>query len=79
MASHLPRFRLTSTNAAMSDREKNAGSGRERADQSRDQDGIIPERHGKHGGSEESEGAPQENAPEAPAPREPDDSRGMSR
>jgi hypothetical protein len=45
----------------MTDREKSS------------EDSISPGRHGKHGGSEESEGAPQEDAPEAPAPRERDD------
>jgi hypothetical protein len=55
----------------MTDREKS--SERERPGHLRDKDSIIPGRHGKHGGSEESEGAPQEDAPEAPAPRERDD------
>ena len=54
----------------MTDREKGSESERDRAGQSRDQDSIIPDRHGKHGGGEESEGAPQDEAPEAPAPRE---------
>ncbi|HKW46453.1 MAG TPA: hypothetical protein VJN70_03380 [Gemmatimonadaceae bacterium] len=56
----------------MTDREKGPESKRERAEQSGEQDAIIPERHGRHGGSEESEGAPQDDAPEAPAPREHD-------
>jgi hypothetical protein len=46
---------------------------RERAGQSSDQDSIIPGRHGKHGGSEESEGAPQDETPEATPPTERDD------
>jgi hypothetical protein len=60
----------------MTDREKKSESPRERAGQSRHQDSILPGRHGKHGGSEESEGAPQEESPEAAAPRERDDTRG---
>ena len=35
-----------------------------------DRDAIIPGKHGKHGGSEESEGSPQEPAPEAQRPSE---------
>jgi hypothetical protein len=35
-----------------------------------DRDSIIPGKHGKHGGSEESEGAPQEPTPEAQRPSE---------
>ena len=54
----------------MTDREKNSDSTHEQAGQSRNRDSIIPGRHGKHGGSEESEGSPQEQTPEAPAPRE---------
>ncbi len=57
----------------MTDRQKSSEPERERPGQLRDKDAIIPDRHGKHGGSEESEGAPQEDAPEAPAPRERDD------
>jgi hypothetical protein len=57
----------------MTDREKSSEPESERPGQLRDKDVIIPERHGKHGGSEESEGAPQEGAPEAPAPREDND------
>jgi len=33
-------------------------------------DAIIPGKHGKHGGSEESEGSPQEPTPEAQRPSE---------
>jgi len=33
-----------------------------------DRDAIIPGKHGKHGGSEESEGSPQEQMPEAQRP-----------
>jgi hypothetical protein len=63
----------------MTDQKPNAESPRQQAGQSRDEDSIIPGRHGKHGGSEESEGSPQEDAPEAPAPRERDDSNRPSR
>ena len=60
----------------MTDREKGSEPQRERARPSSDE--IIPERHGKHGGGEESEGSPQADAPEAPAPRERDSSNGTN-
>ena len=37
---------------------------------------IIPGRHGKHGGSLESEGEPQDEGREANPPREADDASG---
>ena len=63
----------------MTDRKPDSEAQREQAGQSRDKDSIIPGRHGKHGGSEESEGSPQEDAPEAPAPRERDDNNQTGR
>ena len=56
----------------MTDRKPDSESQGEQAGQERDRDSIIPGRHGKHGGSEESEGSPQEDTPEAPVPRERD-------
>jgi len=39
-------------------------------DARKDDDSIIPGRHGKHGGGMESEGSPQEQSPTANEPRE---------
>jgi len=39
-------------------------------DARKDDDSIIPGRHGKHGGGLESEGSPQEQSPTANEPRE---------
>ena len=39
-------------------------------DARKDDDSIIPVRHGKHGGGLESEGSPQEQSPTANEPRE---------
>ncbi|HEX4468518.1 MAG TPA: hypothetical protein VH080_03245 [Gemmatimonadaceae bacterium] len=63
----------------MTDHEKSSEPERERPGQLRDKNAIIPDRHGKHGGSEESEGAPQEDVREAPPPRERDDTDRMKR
>jgi len=54
----------------MTERDKKSDPERDRAGQSRDEDSIIPGKHGKHGGGMESEGAPQDPAPEAKRPRE---------
>jgi len=40
------------------------------SDARKDDDSIIPGRHGKHGGGMESEGSPQEQSPTANEPRE---------
>lgn len=49
------------------DRKSTAGDPRDPATR-KDSDSIIPGRHGKHGGGLESEGAPQEQSPEADKP-----------
>jgi len=49
----------------MTDRDKKSGPDRER---DKNDASIIPGKHGKHGGSMESEGSPQEPEPEAQAP-----------
>jgi hypothetical protein len=61
----------TQTEVDMAEREKkSAPDNPDRAGQPKDdRDAIIPGRHGKHGGGLESEGAPQEPAPEANRPR----------
>jgi len=51
------------------DRKSPAGSPPD-PDARKDDDSIIPGRHGKHGGGMESEGSPQEQSPEAHKPRE---------
>ena len=49
----------------MTDRDKK--SGRDRKGEA-NEESIIPGKHGKHGGSMESEGSPQEPQPEAQVP-----------
>jgi len=51
------------------DRKSPTGSPRD-PDARKDDDSIIPGRHGKHGGGMESEGSPQEQSPTANEPRE---------
>ena len=54
---------------AMTERDKKPAPDRDRAGQPGETDDvIIPGRHGKHGGGMESEGSPQEQAPEANTP-----------
>ena len=61
----------------MTERDKKSGPDHDRAGQSgRTDDVVIPGRHGKHGGGMESEGSPQEQAPEANGPPEPNGSDG---
>jgi hypothetical protein len=48
----------------MADRDPKTAPDRDRSSQSPNEE-IIPGRHGKHGGSLESEGAPQERSPES--------------
>jgi len=53
----------------MTERDKKPAPDRDRAGQPGETDDvIIPGRHGKHGGAMESEGSPQEQAPEANTP-----------
>jgi len=55
----------------MTDYQKKSPAGDTRdTDTNKDSGSIIPGRHGKHGGGMESEGAPQEESPEADKPRE---------
>jgi hypothetical protein len=54
----------------MTDYEKKSDGNPRDPDAKKDGDSIIPGRHGKHGGGLESEGAPQEQSPEANKPRE---------
>ena len=59
----------------MTDRDKKISSNDDSAKSSdQERDAFIPGKHGKHGGSEESEGSPQEPAPEAERPVERDGS-----
>ena len=50
----------------MTDRDKKSGADGGRQASVPNDESVIPGKHGKHGGSMESEGAPQEPAPEAP-------------
>ena len=50
----------------MTERDKKSDPERDRAGQSRDEDSIIPGKHGKHGGGMESEGAPQSENSDSP-------------
>jgi hypothetical protein len=52
----------------MTERDQKSGSESNRDGPPPNDESIIPGRHGKHGGSVESEGAPQEQSPEAPRP-----------
>jgi hypothetical protein len=56
------------TTIPMTDGDKKSGSDRYGEESVRNDDAIIPGKHGKHGGSEESEGAPQDPQPEAKRP-----------
>jgi hypothetical protein len=53
----------------MTERDRKADPEHDRARQPSEQDSIIPDRHGKHGGGLESEGSPQEPAPEHTLPK----------
>ena len=59
----------------MTDRDKKSGVDRDRPAAVPNDASVIPGKHGKHGGSMESEGAPQEPAPEAPAQNSSDEQR----
>jgi hypothetical protein len=50
----------------MIDRDKKSDTERDRQGSVPEDKSIIPGKHGRHGGSLESEGAPQEPTPEAP-------------
>jgi hypothetical protein len=52
----------------MTERDKKSGSDSERQDPVPNDESIVPGRHGKHGGSLESEGEPQEPSPESKPP-----------
>jgi hypothetical protein len=58
------------TEVDMTDYDKKSPGDTRDTDPNKDGDSIIPGRHGKHGGGMESEGAPQEESPEANKPRE---------
>jgi hypothetical protein len=53
----------------MTDRDKKSGPDRDSGGSVPNDESIIPGQHGKHGGSMESEGAPQEHSPEANSPK----------
>jgi hypothetical protein len=53
----------------MTDRDKKSGADRNREGSVPNDESIIPGQHGKHGGSMESEGAPQEPSPGADSPK----------
>ena len=56
----------------MTERDRNTASDHDRASPRKD-DEIIPGQHGKHGGSMESEGAPQTGTREASEPSKSND------
>lgn len=56
----------------MTERDRNTASDHDRASP-RKNDEIIPGQHGKHGGSMESEGSPQESNREASEPSKAND------
>lgn len=60
--------------AKMRERETNRGEANERESQGQRRPAVIDTRHGRHGGSEESEGAPQDE-PHAGEPEQGDSDR----
>lgn len=60
------RFGCHQKSGVMTDRDPKTAPNRDRSSTGESlNDEIIPGRHGKHGGSLESEGAPQEQSPES--------------
>jgi hypothetical protein len=71
MASGLPEWFAISPGAGMADQERNQEPAAEhdKPQPKNANSDIIPGRHGKHGGSPESEGGPQDESREAEPPR----------